>query len=124
MKLRLSSDSIRIRVRKSDIEALRQTGRIAEHILLPDGESFGFALQTDSSGSAISAFMEREVLTVSLPAAAAGQWMQSEEVGMETSCALPGGTSLLVLVEKDFPCQHQESSNPEDTFHELLPPQS
>lgn len=124
MKLRCSSGSIRLRVLRSDIEALRQSGRVLESIGLPGGGSFGFALQIDNKPAGMSAFWEDRLLTVSLPAKPARDWMDSEQVGMEASLSLPDGAELHLLVEKDFPCQHQETSHPGETFGELVPPES
>lgn len=124
MKLRCSSGNIRIRLLRSDISVLGQTGHIAEQIELPAGGSFGFSLSLAESQSQLGAAWEEGLLHITLPSGPARQWMSSEEVGMEETLDLPGGGKLFLLVEKDFPCQHQPDSNPGDTFHELVPPHS
>ena len=121
MKLRCSTNTIRIRLRKSDVDRLRNEGRLLESIALPTGPAFEFALQLDAERQDIAVSWENQTLMVHLPAISAGKWIESEQVGMETSLPLAGGTSLEILVEKDFPCQHQPNANPSDTFHELAP---
>ena len=121
MKLRLASNMIRIRVRKSDVEQLRTEGRLVESISLPAGPPFEFALELDAGRSVIDASWEGQRLTVWLPAGSAGEWIDNDQVGLEASLPLPGADRLNVAVEKDFPCQHQPTSDPSDTFHELAP---
>ncbi|MCB9283937.1 MAG: hypothetical protein H6563_07690 [Lewinellaceae bacterium] len=121
MKLRLASDTIRIRVRKSDIGLLQKEGRLLESIALPAGPPFEFAVQLDPHKKEMDVSWEGQRLTVWLPAGPAGQWIDSEQVGMEASLPLAGNAALDVVVEKDFPCQHQPTTDPSDTFHELAP---
>ncbi|MBK7407803.1 MAG: hypothetical protein IPJ40_06815 [Saprospirales bacterium] len=120
MKLRCSANQIRIRVRKSDIDHLRNVGSLLESVALPAGLPFGFALKIDAGNQEITVSWEAQTLVVYLPEAAARKWIESEEVGIEASLPLPGGASLEVG-GKDFPCQHQPTANPSDTFHELAP---
>lgn len=110
MKLRCASDSIRFRVRKSDMESLEKNGHLVEQA----GNHFGFALEIDPDASEMGLLFKGKVLTVSLPHGLARQWIESEEVGME---AILDG--VLVVVEKDFPCEHKPTSDPHDTFREL-----
>ncbi|MBK6619831.1 MAG: hypothetical protein IPH04_21030 [Saprospirales bacterium] len=124
MKLRCSSGNIRIRVLRSDIATLGQTGRIAEQIELPAGGSFGFSLSLAEGQNQLGAAWDDGVLHITLPSGPARDWMNSEQVGMEETFELSGGGKLSLLVEKDFPCQHQPGSNPGETFHELVPPNS
>ena len=114
MNLRFSQNSIRVRVRKPDIEALRQEQKTSETVLLPGGDSLLFSLET-SDRLDIDIVYEKSHFRILLPAAAAAAWMDTEQVSMETSLG-----PLNVSVEKDFPCQHQPTDNPEDTFQELV----
>lgn len=126
MKLRCTTGSIRIRVQRSDIEALRKYGMKSEIIHLPDGNAFGFSLMISKNEKdhPIAVDFEDFMVEVFLPAKSAGEWMDSEQVGMEDSLNLPDGSKLVVLVEKDFPCHHNPAANPGETFGELVPPKS
>lgn len=120
MKLRCSGDQIRIRVRKSDVEALERDGQLTETIALPGGGHFGFSIRLDKLAGQISLRQDGFLLSVSLPENQARQWINSEEVGMEAALPTANQGLLQVAVEKDFPCQHQPTQNPEDTFGELV----
>jgi hypothetical protein len=120
MKLRFSSDQIRIRVRKSDIEALERDGQLTETIALPGGGNFGFSIRLDGQTQQIYVRQEGSLLAVFLPENQARHWINSEEVGMEAALPTANQGLLQVAVEKDFPCQHQPTKNPEDTFGELV----
>lgn len=120
MKLRCAGDQIRIRVRKSDIETLDRDGQLTETIALPEGGPFGFSIRLDGQAQQISVRQDGFLLTVSLPENQARQWINSEEVGMEAALPTINQGLLQVAVEKDFPCQHQPTKNPEDTFGELV----
>lgn len=119
MKLRCAGDQIRIRVRKSDIEALERDGQLTENIPLPGGGQFGFSIVLDAQADQISVRQEGFLLAVSLPGNEARKWINSEEVGLEAALPVANQGILQVAVEKDFPCQHQPTKNPEDTFGEL-----
>lgn len=120
MKLRCAGDQIRIRVRKSDIEALERDGHLKEIIALPGGGQFGFAILFDGQAQQISVRQDGALLSVCLPETQARQWIHSDEVGLEAALPTANEGLLQVVVEKDFPCQHQPTRNPEDTFGELL----
>ncbi len=120
MKLRCAGDHIRIRVRKSDIEAQERDGQLTEAITLPGGGQFGFSIRLDGQAKQISVRQEGFLLAVALPEDQARQWINSEEVGMEAALPTTNQGLLQVAVEKDFPCQHQPTKNPEDTFGELV----
>lgn len=119
MKLRCSSDQIRLRLRKSDIETLQRNGSLEERIPLPGGGQFGFAIRFDGQANEAGLRWEDGLLLVSLPEKQARQWILSDEVGIEAFLATSKQDALHLAVEKDFPCQHQPTQNPEDTFHEL-----
>jgi hypothetical protein len=118
MNLRFSQNSIRVRVRKPDIEALRQEQTTSETVNLPGVDALLFSLETQERQD-IGVVFEKGRFRILLPGAAAATWMDTEQVSMEASLDTPGGP-LKVSVEKDFPCQHQPTDNPEDTFKELV----
>lgn len=123
MKLRCTHNSIRIRVRKSDLAALADQGMIQEEIALGNQTAFIFVLQTVDGAEDISADMEAQSLIVTLPLSAANQWMESQQVGMEVRHPLEGEESLHILIEKDFPCLDRADEDKSDTFTELVPDQ-
>lgn len=121
MKFRCTKDSVRLRVRKSDLEVLKSEGQVSDHVHFGPDDQLSFVLALSQS-AAMHASFKNGTVRVELPEAQARAWMESEEVGMEAFQPADGqGLQLHVLVEKDFPCRHTTEANREDTFFELAP---
>jgi len=118
MKLRCITNSIRLRLRKSELDALMHTGRVVETIGFPDGSAFSFALLQDAQED-LRVQWAAGSLRISLPREQARQWAATDQVGIETFLPLPGGQQLHLLVEKDFPCKDRPDEDKADTFQEL-----
>ncbi|MBV6427209.1 MAG: hypothetical protein KIPDCIKN_01724 [Haliscomenobacter sp.] len=120
MKFRCIHNSIRLRVRKSDLDILREEGKVGDSVGFGGPQSFGFFLETGEFPT-IQAVFEGGQIIVRVPKAQSEAWIQSEEVSLEQFQPLDNGETLQVLIEKDFPCRHTTESNLEDTFYELAP---
>jgi len=103
MKLRIRGDSIRLRLTRGEVQELVSRGAVAELTRLPAGPGFGYQLRADASARAVTATFEAGVLGVAVPKAAADAWAASEEVAIRAEVPV-AGSSLTILVEKDFPC--------------------
>lgn len=124
MKLRTTHNSIRIRVRKSELLTLQQEHRIEESIRFPSNIHFKFAIEIAKSEESLQASLEDHNLILSISQQEAAKWINSNQVGIEASLPLPGEEQLQVLIEKDFPCLDRENENKSDTFWELVPKES
>ncbi len=118
MKLRSTRNSIRIRVRKSELVKLEIEREIVESIRFSQDVflSFGLKYATDDQ---LGADFDGQQLWVNIPKATLEQWINSKQVGIETH--LPNGEEgqLHILIEKDFPCLDREEEDYMDTFFEL-----
>lgn len=119
MKLRTTHNSIRIRVRKSELTRLQAEGRVEESIRFFNNVVFKFALLIEDMDSDLNANLEQNYLKLSIAKARAKQWITTNEVGIETYIALANGEQLHLLVEKDFPCLDRANEDKLDTFWEL-----
>ena len=123
MKLRCIQNSIRLRLRKSDINALATAGIIREEVWFPGGEGFTFSLAISNQNPKVSVHFETSDLRVLLPENMAKAWIDSNQVGIERYIDLPFNKSHLhVLIEKDFPCKDRVNEDKADTFTELADP--
>lgn len=120
MKFRCTSNSIRFRVRKSDIELLRKVGEISDQVQFGGGQVFGYALRQGAYAELGASFESGQIL-VRIPVAQATAWMDSEEVGISGVIPFGDGQTLQILIEKDFPCRHTSEQNRQDTYFELAP---
>lgn len=119
MKLRFDHQSIRLRVRKSDIEKLSLDGFIQETVQFPQG-LLVYRLEMNQDKHAVEALILSDTIVVSIPSEQAVDWIQSESVGIYATLATSAvGVEMKVLIEKDFPCRHNSSEDNADTFEEL-----
>ena len=116
MKLRLEGNSIRLRVRKSDINALMKNAAVTETLTFPNNTVFQYKLTIDNTALDIDSQLVSNILTISLPLSIATDWIQTDAVGIEKT--LPNG--LFILIEKDFPCTDRPWEDTSDTFFELV----
>ena len=118
MKLRFDHQSIRLRLRKSDVEKLTQERFIAETVQFPTG-SLVYRLELSDAAETILAMIRENTITVSLPAQQAMAWAETETVGIYATFAIDQENSLDLIIEKDFPCKHDSKEENADTFEEL-----
>jgi hypothetical protein len=116
MKLRLEGNSIRLRVRKSDLTKLQKEGMINETLMFPNSLNFNYVLKTDSNAATIDAQLLAAAMTVSIPLSMATTWLNSDAVGLEHTLE----SGLFILIEKDFPCTDRPWEDTSDTFFELV----
>lgn len=117
MKARFTENSIRLRVRKSDMETLASRGGVVTQLHFPD-RLLQFQLQL-AAVEAPQAQFDGETLSVMLPTATGQKWIDSEQVSIEHYQTTRSNTRLHILVEKDFPCAHRPQEDKSDTFEEL-----
>ena len=102
MKLRLQGNSLRLRLRQGEVRRLVENGLVEGRTEFEEA-GFVYALRV-ADAETVSAAFEGNRIVVSVPRAAARQWVESDQVGIESSQPTPSGGRLRVLVEKDFEC--------------------
>lgn len=120
MKLRCTANSIRLRVRKSDLDLLQSRGEVSTPINFAPGIKLEYTLKLGQAEHPQASFTAQQI-TVLLPTGLATNWINSEEVSIEYQQAYTDGQYLHLLIEKDFPCRHTEEKDLQDTFFELAP---
>ena len=121
MKLRTTHNSIRIRIRKSEMTTLGKAHYIEESIGFPNEIVFKFALSIDQNASQVGALLENNSLVLTIPQTIANNWINTNQVSIEHHTKLSNDEQLHLLIEKDFPCLDRENEDKSDTFFELAP---
>lgn len=116
MKLRFEKNSIRFRVRKSDLELLNHQGFVQETVQFP-GTVFMFQLRVSGEGEPAAEFSGNSI-TANIPVGMATEWINTEEVGIYHVQHINDQT-LEITIEKDFPCKDRPEEDRSDTFVEL-----
>ena len=105
MKLRISGNSLRLRLTDSDLEAMRRDGRIECWTGFGPGRRFVYALETSGDSESLFAEFEQDALTVTMPLQWVEEWRHDEEY-FEAMQPIDGDQHLHLLVEKDLACAH------------------
>lgn len=121
MKLRTTHNSIRLRLRRSEVLTLEKEHILTEKVDFPNGSSLSYTLSHEVGETEINVSFQENDIRVMLPTNMAHEWAQSQEVGIATSLSLPSGETLSLLIEKDFPCKGRVEDKA-DTFWELATP--
>lgn len=117
MKLRLESNSVRLRIKKSDLQILKEKNSIHETVFFPGG-SFEYRLSTSDNENEVTVRMQSHLLEVIIPSNEATLWMSNDETGIYHAITF-ANHSLDIIIEKDFPCKDKSVEENQDTFIEL-----
>ncbi len=118
MKLRMQANSIRLRLKKGEVESLVKTGSVEEKIIFGGGlgEAFQYALKTSDDTSVPQAIFKNNGVLVQVPVEMAQHWASSDEVGIESFQKAGENDQLHILIEKDFACLNGPPEQNVDTF--------
>ncbi len=119
MKLRLTHNSIRIRVQRTELTQLQESGAIVDSVHFPASGAFRFEIAVHQKLE-IEASFEDSKISIGLPDELAQTWFNTHQVGIETQLSLQGNAQLHVLIEKDFPCADRPNEDKSETFWELV----
>ena len=114
MKIRIEDNSVRLRLRKSEVSKLAGEGSLSATTVFPE-QLFEYGLLADPGISDMEASFAQGKITVRLPLPWIQSWPDSPEVGFETSFKV-GADSLHILVEKDFVCLDRDPETQKDQF--------
>jgi hypothetical protein len=119
MKLRIRSNSVRVRLDQEDLAELIEHGRVLDALHFGAGSSHTFAYAV-VIGAAPSAHPRADYssgfLVVTIDRGDAEAWSRGNQVGFDHEQAVPGGT-VRVILEKDFAClDRPEGDSAEDAW--------
>jgi hypothetical protein len=109
MKIRMNETSIRLRLRRSEVERFRTVGEVAASIPFPE-RSLEYRLRRGEAPQPFVSF-GKDTLEVVVPAVASDAWAIGPEVGIYGKS---GG--LDILVEKDFRRTSAPSPDDDDRY--------
>ena len=105
MKLRIRGNSIRLRLTKSEVEHLGETGKVDDAVAFDAATpAFRYELRIAAIDDRARAKFDANCLSISIPASEAKNWITSEQVSIEEMQPIDGNRFLRILVEKDFAC--------------------
>ena len=113
MKLRISGDSLRLRLSRSEVELLRQSAEVEDAIHF-GADQLQYAVAVGNG--VVRATYAGNRIRVEIPRRAADEFTNTDLVSVEGEQSLPSGTRLQILIEKDFKCIHKESPGDADAY--------
>lgn len=118
MKLRIRGDSIRLRLKRGEVEQIAAGTSIVEKTHFPNAV-LTFRLDV-SRNDDVSADFNNGNLVIELPKSRVLDWAGSNEVSLVAEQKLSDTGSLSLLIEKDFSClepgHHRDCADDADTF--------
>ncbi|MGW8369630.1 MAG: DUF7009 family protein [Gammaproteobacteria bacterium] len=117
MKLRILGNSIRLRLTKSELDAIANQGEVADHVEFGGGTRLRYRIVAGAEAVPGATFADHDIC-VTLPAERVARWANDDEdVSIVGEQRLPAGDSLKILVEKDFECLvPRPGEDPRDLF--------
>ena len=104
MKLRVLDNSIRLRLTRSEVDALNTDGLVRGRVRFAGSNTFDYVLESSPATVKPEAHISNNVLTVRIPILDIQNWAGSEQVSIDSQQGLDDGEQLRILVEKDFAC--------------------
>ncbi len=119
MKLRCDQNSLRLRLRRSEIEKFRLGESLRTDVYFSYGFSFSYELRHDPDATEIRATSFGGAISIAVPTELAKKWANSDEIALEQFQKIDHTTNLHILIEKDFPCKDRPDEDKTDFFTEL-----
>ncbi len=115
MKLRIKGNSVRLRLTKTDVATIARSG------YLEDITDFGpskliYALASKPEVLEMNARFNDNKVEIQVPESMVTGWPENDIVGFEANMPLPDGSSLYLLIEKDFACLDHTNEDQRDNY--------
>ncbi len=117
MKLRIRDNSVRMRLTRGEVEALRDDGVVSACTAFPGGRQLRYQVESSPASVNPGATLSDNTVTVRLPEVTVLAWANSEQVSISGEQQHKNGEVLAILVEKDFAClAPREGEDESDMF--------
>lgn len=117
MKVRISGNSIRFRLKQSEVQTFGEQGTLSEitEFGMAADDALTFTLSVSPS-NAFSISNSKNTIVIEVPELLAKEWTQTGLVGFEEQIDTGKGKIIKILVEKDFKCLDGSDKENEDSF--------
>lgn len=103
MKIRIKGNSIRLRLTRSEVDALGIDGYIEERTEFANN-LFIYALNSNPDVKELTATFVGVKITMHVPPDMVREWATTEKVGYSNTLDTGNGREMFLLLEKDFKC--------------------
>lgn len=116
MKLRIRSNSVRIRLTRTEVARLATGERIEQVTQFSAASSFYSSIEASTDLVGPLATFDGIRMELRVPSVQMRRWAESDEVGIEAAQQVGSGKILQLLIEKDFECLHSRAERDGDAF--------
>jgi len=114
MKIRINGNSVRFRLSKTEVGKLENEGYLEETTDFGTAKLV-YAVQK-STGNELMAGFGQNKITLDVPEKLLMGWAANGTVGFEGNMPLSDGSSLFMLIEKDFKCLDNATEDQSDNY--------
>ena len=104
MKVRILGNTIRLRVKMHETDAIRTTGMIEEVLEFGPSEENKLRFQILTGENSFEIHQQDLTIQIVVPGTLVEKWASTDLVGFEESVTTSKGSVIKVLIEKDFAC--------------------
>ena len=112
MKLRIRENTIRLRLKRAEVEQIASGQSIVEETHFPESV-LTYRLEANGADE-VSASFEGGNLAIRIPIGEARQWAQSDQVSIVAEQPTGDSGTLSLLIEKDFMCLSPGHHRPDE----------
>lgn len=119
MKIRMSDNSLRLRLMQQEVEQFNREGKVmtATQLGPSPAQTLRYSLIKDAEAEVVIATFISNNIEVYVPTKLGEEWAQTERVGIAEQMPLEEGKHLYILIEKDFKClQERPHEDESDAF--------
>lgn len=114
MKIRIQGNSVRFRLSKTEVGRLENEGHLEETTDFGPAQ-LHYAVQKSTVTELLARF-EHHKITLEVPERLLTGWSANNTVGFEGNMPLADGSSLFMLIEKDFKCLDNVDEDQSDNY--------
>lgn len=114
MKIRIHRNSVRFRLSKTEVAKLEKEGYLEETTDFGPAQLI-YAVQK-WAGTELQARFEHNKISLEVPDQLLTGWAGNNTVGFEGNMPLSDGSSLFMLIEKDFKCLDNATEDQSDNY--------
>ena len=116
MKIRISENSLRVRLTEGEVARLERGEKIEQTTSFPGNSKLISSVIGSPAIQSPTATFEGGNISLRLPMDRVREWANSDVVGIQADQEVGEGRSLHILVEKDFECLHATGEIEADAF--------
>ena len=118
MKLRIRGNSLRLRLKRGEVDRLAAGIKLVEETQFP-GSVLSYSLELSDNDDMLASFHDSGI-AVSMPREIIPEWADTDLVSLYSEQKLSDDSLLTILVEKDFSClepgHHRDCDEDADTY--------